>query len=674
MMAEQDLDPQTVSDTRREIGRLVVEVEQIANQDIPPGEFYAEFLRRVQTALAARASAIWLKTPNGNLQLQYQINMQSVGLDADEFVKQAHIDLLRRSVTNGKPALVPPHSGPGIESEGINPPNPVPFLLVLAPVVVENENLGLIEVFQDANRRASAQQGYLSFLTRMAGEVAKYLKNQRYRRILHQSEKWDQVEAYIRAVHGGLNPKQVSYLIANEAKKLIGCERVSVALKRGRKTIIEAISGQDIVEKRSNLVERMSKLAGAVIKHGDNLVYAGTIGEHWPRDVVQALESYLEESGSKLLVVVPMIDVREFGVHGKAAAAVVVEMIEDSAEPEEMGARVEVVTRHGASALYNALEYHRVFLLPVWRAIGNSTQWLNASSMPKVVVGLVLAIVLVAFLALFPWDLKLEGRGELVPKTRRTVFAPVTGTVREVKIDHGDPTEENSPLAQMSNPEMERELLRLQGEYTTALQVLRALEADRKVRGAFDAELGGKINEQKQVADGLQQQIALQRARMQDLGVVSPIRGRVMDWKPKEKLLNRPVQQGDPLLEVADVEGPWILEVQFPESAVTHIARAKQERGSEDLDVTFVLSSSPDKTYHGKLLEVSTQAQPVEQENIVEAKIVLDEDEDLRRMIYEGGKLPTGLEVRAKVNCGPHALGYVLFREVIDFVREYVFF
>lgn len=673
-MAEQDIDPQTVSDTRREIGKLVVEVEQIANQDIPPGEFYAEFLRRVQTALAARASAIWLRTPNGNLQLQYQINMQSVGLDTDDFVKQAHFELLRRAITAGKPSLVAPNSGPGLETEGINPPNPVPFLLVLAPVVVESETLGLIEVFQDANRRASAQQGYLSFLTRMAGEVAKYLKNQRYRRILHQSEKWDQVETYIRAVHGGLNPKQVSYLIANEAKKLIGCERVSVALKRGRKTVIEAISGQDIVEKRSNLVERMSRLVGAVIKHGDNLVYAGTIGEHWPRDVVQTLESYLEESGSKLLVVVPMVDTREFGVHGKASAAVVVEMIEDHAEPEEMGARVDVVTRHGATALYNALEYHRVFLLPVWRAIGNSTQWLNASSMPKVVVGSILAITLVGFLVLFPWDLKLEGRGELVPKTRRTVFAPVTGTVREVKIDHGDPTEEYSPLAQMSNPEMERELLRLQGEYTTALQVLRALEADRKVRGAFDAELGGKINEQKQLADGLQQQIALQRGRMQDLRVVSPIRGRVMDWKPREKLLNRPVQQGDPLLEIADVEGPWILEVQFPESAVTHIARAKQERGSEDLDVTFVLSSSPDKTYRGKLLEISTQAHPVEQENVVEAKIVLDEDEDLRRMIYEGGKLPSGLEVRAKVNCGPHPLGFVLFREVIDFIREYVFF
>jgi hypothetical protein len=34
----------------------------------------------------------------------------------------------------------------------------------------------------------------------------------------------------------------------------------------------------------------------------------------------------------------------------------------------------------------------------------------------------------------------------------------------------------------------------------------------------------------------------------------------------------------------------------------------------------------------------------------------------------------SGIEVRAKVNCGDHPLGYVLFRELIDFVREYVFF
>lgn len=673
-MAEQEIDPQTVSDTRKEIGRLVVEVEEIANQDIPPGEFYAEFLRRVSTALAARASAIWLKTPNGHLQLQYQVNLQSIGLDRDEFAKQAHFEILRRAVLQSKSSLVAPNSGPGLESEGINPPNPIPFLLVLAPVVVEGETQGLVEVFQEPNRRPSAQQGYLTFLTRMAGEVAKYLKNQRYRRILSQSEKWDQVETFIRSVHGGLNPKQVAYLIANEARKLIGCERVSVALKRGRKATIEAISGQDLVEKRSNLVERMARLADAVLRHGDNLVYAGTIGEHWPKDVIAALEHYLKESPSKILVAVPLVDNREFGVQGRATAAVIVEMIEDNAEPEEMGARVEVVTRHGSSAIYNALENHRVFLLPLWRAVGNSTQWLGASGMPKVVIGGLAALAVVLGLIFIPWDLKLEGRGDMVPKTRRTVFAPVTGTVKEVKIDHGDETEEMSLLAVMSNPEIERELLRLQGELRTAQEVLRGLEAERKTKGAFDPEVGGKINEQKQIVDGLQQQIALQRARMETLRVISPIHGRVMDWKPTEKLLNRPVQQGDALLEIADVDGPWILEVQFPESAVTHIARAKKASGDPQLPVTFVLSASPDKTYKGRLLEVSTEAHPVEEENVVEAKIQLDPDDDLEKLIRGGGQLPTGLQVRAKVNCGSHSVGYVLFREVIDFVREYVFF
>lgn len=675
-MAEQEIDPQTVSDTRREIGKLVVEVEEIANQDIPPSEFFAEFLRRVNTALAARASAIWLKTPNGHLQLQYQVNLQGVGLDQDEFVKQSHYEVLRRAMNQSKPMLIAPNSGPGLESEGINPPNPMPFLLVLAPIVVEAETLGLVEVFQDGTRRASAQQGYLTFLTRMAGEVSKYLKNQRYRRILSQSEKWDQVETYIRAVHGGLNPKQVAYLIANEGKRLIGCERVSVALKRGRKAVIESISGQDIVEKRSNLVVRMAKLADAVLRHGDNLVYAGTIGEHWPRDVVQALEAYLEESGSKIIVAVPIADAREYGIHGRATAAVIVEMIEDSAEPEEMGARVDVVTRHGASALYNALEYHRVFLLPVWRAIGNSTQWLNASSTPKVVIALVLLIGLIVGMIFVPWPLRLEGRGDLVPMTRRTVFAPITGTVRDVKVDHGDQTEENSLLAEMSNPDLEQEMLRLRGELMTAQEVKRSLEAERSSKGKFDPEAGGKINEQIQLIESLQRQIDLHQARMATLRVVSPIRGRVMDWKPKENLLSRPVEQGARLLEIADVDGPWILEVQFPESAVTHIARARKDAEGDDLEVTFVLSASPEKTYHGKLLELSTQAHPVEEENVVEAKIALDPEEDLVKLIKtsSGSDLPSGLEVRAKVNCGPHAVGYVLFREVIDFVREYVFF
>src|SRR5688572_20237717 len=109
-MPEQEVDPQVLEQTRREINRLVAEVEILAGQDLPPGEFYAEFCRRLYGGLSASALALWMRTPHGNLQCQFQINLQSIGLDYDA-ARQAHHDLLQQSLSQVRPFIALPYSG-----------------------------------------------------------------------------------------------------------------------------------------------------------------------------------------------------------------------------------------------------------------------------------------------------------------------------------------------------------------------------------------------------------------------------------------------------------------------------------------------------------------------------------------------------------------------------------
>lgn len=663
-MPEQEVDPQLIEQTRREINRLVAEVESLAGSDLSPDEFYAEFCRRLFGGLAAQALALWMKTPNGNLQVRFQINLQQVGLDYDAG-KKAHEELLRQALTQTRPFIALPYSGAGEGSEGLSLNNPTGFLLVLSPILLDGATTGIIEVFLDPARRATAQQGYLNFVGRLASEVSKYLRNRQFRQIRTEQERWNAIDTYVRTVHGGLNPRQVAYLISNEGKKLIECERLSVALKQGKKAKMLAISGQDVVEKRSNLVQRMGKLAARVIKHGENLVYTGKMEDHWPKDVKTALDRYLEESGSKVVAVVPMKDERDFGVRGKASSALIVEMIEDGNEPSEMGARIEVVGKHGAVALYNALEYHRIPALWLFKWLGNSTEWIHSRTFPKIMAG-VLAIALLAVAGfLVPWPLRLEGKGELVPEKRRTVFAPVPGLVDSVKVDHNDAVEEGSLLAEIKNPDVEREILKISGEKASSEEQLRSMR-DERAKKPSDAELGGKIEQKAQEVSGLERQLESVKKQQDQLKVVSPISGRVMDWKVKEKLRLKPVQQGDVLMEIAQVDGPWVLEVDFPENTVTHLNKAMAASKDKKVPVTFVLSASPDRTYHGTLIELATQAQSVEQKNIIKGKIAIDPKEGVPQI--------KGVEVRAKADCGPHPVGYVLLRELIDFIREYVFF
>ena len=64
---------------------------------------------------------------------------------------------------------------------------------------------------------------------------------------------------------------------------------------------------------------------------------------------------------------------------------------------------------------------------------------------------------------------------------------------------------------------------------------------------------------------------------MKDLEVRSPIKGTVLTWKLDERLEHRPVGQGQTLMQVADLKGPWQLELQMPEDRMGHITRRQQE-------------------------------------------------------------------------------------------------
>ena len=49
-----------------QINRLFEEVARLSEMDLPPSDYYGEFLKRVLMALAAPAGAVWGRTAQGN--------------------------------------------------------------------------------------------------------------------------------------------------------------------------------------------------------------------------------------------------------------------------------------------------------------------------------------------------------------------------------------------------------------------------------------------------------------------------------------------------------------------------------------------------------------------------------------------------------------------------------
>jgi hypothetical protein len=101
-----------------------------------------------------------------------------------------------------------------------------------------------------------------------------------------------------------------------------------------------------------------------------------------------------------------------------------------------------------------------------------------------------------------------------------------------------------------------------------------------------------------------------------------------------------------------------------------HIASAKA-RSQEKLLVTFFLATNPENEIEGRVEQVDTSAEVRGEEgNTVLVRVSFDQ-QALRR-VNNDPKI--GATTTAKIHCGKRAIGYVLFHDLIDFVRTKIWF
>jgi len=681
MSTEQPLDTHLIEQTKQQIRSLVAEIAQLSKSDVAPEEFYGEFLPRVVSALAAVGGAVWTLNPEGQLALQYQINIQETRIRDSEAGQAQHARLLYKTLSGGEALLVPPHSGPGEGdlSEGEIPAaNPTEFLLVLGVLKTDLEAVGVVEIFQRAEAGPTTQKGYLRFLAQMCELAGDFLKSHQLRHFSHRQTLWTQLEDFTRAVHASLDPRETAYTVANEGRRLVECDRLSVAIRKGRHCTIEAISGQDLFDKRSNTVRLLGRLATAVVQTGDPLWYTGDTRD-LPPQVEEAVEEYVDQAHSKTIAVLPLRrpappeedDRKEQVEPEEPIGAIIVEQIEDSRISGNLVQRAEVVGRHSATALANALEHQNLFLMPVWRALGKARWVVRARTLPKTLSiggGVLLLLLLVS---LWPAQFTLESKGSLEPVVRQDVFAGIDGVVQELDCDHGAAVQKGQRLALLRNTDLEVALSDIQGQRMAANErlfaVQRALVEERKLSPEERNRLAGEQAELRQKQQTLETQWALYKAKQLELEVKSPIDGIVVTWDLRNRLIHRPVQRGQVLMRVADPAGDWQLELRMPEQRMGHLMAAQRKASDRPLEVSYILATEPGKTRYGTVQEIHRSAEVRGDEgNTVLVKVAIDQ-KDL------ADKRP-GATVTAQVHCGRRPLGYVLLRDVIAFIQSRILF
>jgi multidrug efflux pump subunit AcrA (membrane-fusion protein) len=705
-------DPGLVAEMKHEIRALVQEVAQLAQSNRQPDEFYAEFLPRIVSAMGAVGGVVWTVGEGGRLRCAYQVNLAQTGLDSTEHRSQ-HALLLKTAMSGNQAIVVPPRAGAASDQAG----NPSELLVVLAPLVVENQPQGIVEIFQRPGGGPTTQRGYLRFVIQMADLACDYLKNRRLRQLEENQSLWQQLEQFVQAIHASLDVRATSFALVNEGRRLIGCDRVSLALRYGGQCRIEAVSGLDAIDRRAAEVQRLRQLATAVLRTAEPFWHGGEQSD-LPPQIDGPFQEYVDLSHARMVAVLPLVPGKPAEGSGskitKPLGVIIIEQLRDARATDAIRTRSQLVAQHGALALSRAIDHDSLFLLPLWQALGKVTWMLRGRMLPKTVLLAGALAAAIFALATIQTDFEVAARGKLQPAIRREVFAQIDGVVTSVPVRHGQSVAPGSILAQLANTNLELELAALIGRQTTNQEQIashqRALLDNSSATGvrlspAEESRLSGELMELRQEAENISRELALFHEKQKQLVVTAAEAGQVVTWKVEDLLLGRPVIRGQALMTLANAEGPWEVELYVPERRLKHLQAAQlltrsvsegttltrrvsegteQTRSaseetsltrsvSEDsgsrppLDVVFTLTSHPGSQFRGRVVEIEQTAEVRGEEgNTVLVRVEIDK-----------GALPPlhdQTTVTAKVYCGRASVGYAWFCDLIETVQSKVLF
>jgi hypothetical protein len=507
-----------------------------------------------------------------------------------------------------------------------------------------------------------------------------------------QQTLWTQLESFARQIHGSLNPMEVGYHVANEGRRLIDCDRVNVGQRLGKKTHVEAISGADVVEKRSNLVRLMATLFDKVLVWGEKLIYQGAKDDSLPPAVLQALDAYLAESNSKLLVVLPLRDERESESKKPPRSALMMECFDPAQSPEQLVARLEVVGRHATSALYNAAEHRRIPMRFIWQPLAKVQEGLGGKARAiatAIVAGVALLVLIFVFV---PYPLKMDAKGQLLPKERRYIYAPVEGKIEKFRVKPGQNVVKGQELVEMHDSQLETQMRKLEAEIAAARHEEEMYEAEisrakPEQRFGLTAEKASRTITRLLKTSELEQinrRVHAVPGKPGEFSIQSPIEGTILNSGFPEELTNKSVKPNEPILRVGKKEGPWEIELKIPQKHIGQVLFAFDPKDpNKDLDVDLILKSMPTRTFKAKLArkDIGGEATPNrddqnEAEPVVLAYVRIDGSDipEEKAVPKDGNLLVTGTEAVAKIRCGNHAMGYSLFYGVWEFIYEKIVF
>ena len=490
-----------------------------------------------------------------------------------------------------------------------------------------------------------------------------------------------------------LEKEKCAFVLANELKRFLDVDRVTILDQVGNQSRMLAVSGQASFDKRANVVRYTQFLARKVLKSQETFWFDGD-QDGVVKPLRKAVSRYLDESLVQNFAIIPihestgptyrsneqsLVEMVNPGrtEKRKLRGAILVESIQTPINRDEVERRWAQVRPQATRDFNNAKRHSDLFMLPAMRMLTKFAAFYRGYT-ARIAWGLTLgAMALLLFGFLYPAEFRVRCEGYLQPEKMHHVFVRKDGMVTDVLVKEGESVKRGDTMVRLQNRELELEMARLKGELNEKLQAQKSLIYGRlDYQGNSAARKGGQtygaMSQQTMMIENqieaIQKNLDLKKQQLEDLVVRAPFDGQVMGWNVDRKFMNRPLEEGTRLFTIANNNQKRILELKVPDQRSGYVASAWRENRDDDerLKVEFSIASFPDQRFFGEVTHVNPG---------------LEQDSDLGYVMpleaRPSSELPTdlrsGIPVVAKVICGRRSYIYCKTYEFRDWMHRTVF-
>jgi biotin carboxyl carrier protein len=433
--------------------------------------------------------------------------------------------------------------------------------------------------------------------------------------------------------------------VVNEVTARWQADGAALGMLKGRYVHLKALSHTEKISRKMKLVQDLEAVMEECLDQDVEIVYpAGEEATYVSRSAAELSRAH----GPMTVLSVPLRRVGEvvgvLTVHRSADRPFTLEEIESlRLVCDLMTARL--ASLHESDRWFGARAAGAVKRGAAY-AVGPKHTWV------KLLGAGVAALLLFAIFA--RGDYHAEGEFAIEPRVKQVIDAPWDGTLREVHVRQGDSVVAGETiLATLDTRQLADRLAQVAAERNAALKEKSSAMAQGKLAEAQAAQAR---------ADKAAAQVAEIERRIQEAEITSRISGVVIS-RDLDRVLNKRVERGEPLFEVAPVQNV-MADLSVPEDQIADVVAAFEaaQAAGEELTGELATEASPGRHILFLVERVNPVAEVEDDKNVFKVRARLTQ-------VPEGMILIPDMEGVAKIDLGERRYAELWTRKLINWVR-----